>query len=141
MGYERDAPIDLLFAARTGCRLDSANLNQLGGVWVVETGHMRVQLLYFPGCPNWKKMDDLLREAMFVLHNPATIEYIELMSDEVAMRLEFIGSPSVRIDGVDLFSTLSKREFGLSCRVYSTPEGMSGVPTLEQISDALKIMM
>jgi len=50
----------------------------------------------------------------------------------------FHGSPSILVDGVDLFAEPGAG-VGLSCRVYRTPEGLSGAPTVEQLRAALAV--
>ena len=51
-------------------------------------------------------------------------------SPEEAERGRFVGSPTILIDGRDAFST-SDPSFGLTCRVYATPDGLAGCPTTE----------
>jgi hypothetical protein len=99
--------------------------------------NMRVQLLYFDGCPHWTVLEERLREALELLDDPSTIEYLQVESQGEAERLRFAGSPSILLNGMDPF-TLPTSAFGLSCRVYSTPDGPSGSPTLEQLVGALR---
>jgi hypothetical protein len=42
----------------------------------------------------------------------------------------------VRVDGRDPFAT-GGEQVGLACRVYSTPGGLSGSPTVEQFMEVL----
>lgn len=51
---------------------------------------------------------------------------------EEAEAAQFRGSPTILIDGVDPFAT-GQETFGLACRLYQTPEGPAGSPTIEQI--------
>ena len=51
-------------------------------------------------------------------------------SPEEAERGRFVGSPTILIDGRDAFPT-SDSSFGLTCRVYATPDGLAGCPTTE----------
>ena len=53
-----------------------------------------------------------------------------------ADRVGFRGSASVLVGGVDPFAD-PDAPVGLSCRVYQTPDGMAGSPTLEQLHRAL----
>lgn len=52
------------------------------------------------------------------------------------MRVGFHGSPSVLVDGVDRFSDPAA-PVGLSCRIYQTPDGPAGSPTIEQLREIL----
>ena len=58
-------------------------------------------------------------------------------SDEKAGRLRFPGSPTIRVDGRDLFPFVERGIWALGCRTYATPEGLKGYPTREMILDAL----
>jgi hypothetical protein len=99
---------------------------------------MDVQLLYFDGCPNWQETDRRVRGAL-ALVGPAetTVRYVEVTSPEEAERLSFRGSPTVLFDGVDPFADPSA-PVGLSCRVFQTPDGLRGAPTVEQLVEVLR---
>jgi hypothetical protein len=58
-------------------------------------------------------------------------------TDEEARRLRFPGSPTIRVDGRDLFPVPDRAEYALGCRMYATPEGLKGSPTAEMIEEAL----
>jgi hypothetical protein len=96
---------------------------------------VKVTLLYFEGCPHWKRMDavlELLAEEIPGLE----IGRQTITTPEEAEATGFRGSPSVLIDGVDAFFDQSA-PVGLTCRVYQTPAGLSGSPTLEQLRERL----
>ncbi|MDU0314090.1 hypothetical protein RKE38_10375 [Phycicoccus sp. M110.8] len=57
-------------------------------------------------------------------------------STEDADRLGFTGSPTILLDGTDPFPQPGEIS-ALSCRVYTTPDGLAGSPTVEQLADAL----
>jgi hypothetical protein len=97
---------------------------------------MKVQLLYFDGCPHWMVLDERLRQSLNVLDMRATIERCPVESHEQADRLRFNGSPSVMFDGQDPFPSGS-RSYGLTCRIYDTPDGPAGSPTVDQIIGAI----
>jgi len=58
-------------------------------------------------------------------------------SVEEAERLRFVGSPTLLLDGQDPFAAQTAGSFGLSCRIYRTPEGPAGSPTTEQLREVL----
>ena len=93
---------------------------------------MDVRLLYFEGCPNWRQTDERLREAIARSGLPVTPMYVKVETPEDAERLAFRGSPTVLVNGADPFADASA-PVGLSCRVFQTPEGLRGAPTLEQL--------
>jgi hypothetical protein len=44
----------------------------------------------------------------------------------------------VLLDGRDPFAGDAPRSFEVSCRVYLTPEGLAGVPSVQQLVEALR---
>lgn len=48
----------------------------------------------------------------------------------------FLGSPSLQVDGVDVFAGPGS-QVGLTCRRYPTPGGYEGAPTLDQLRAVL----
>jgi len=96
---------------------------------------MDITLLYFDGCPNWKLTDDRLK--MIAAERPdLTVTRRVVDTVEEAERVGFHGSPSVLVDGVDVFANEDAR-VGLACRVYATPDGPAGAPTLGQLRAAI----
>ena len=60
-------------------------------------------------------------------------------SPEAAAEERFLGSPSVRVDGVDVDPGAAGRDdFGLKCRLYSTGAGLQGTPPDEWVLEALR---
>jgi hypothetical protein len=47
------------------------------------------------------------------------------------------GSPTIRIDGRDLFPVANRAGYALGCRMYATPDGLKGSPTAEMVRAAL----
>ena len=96
---------------------------------------MDITLLYFDDCPNWQLADQRLAAITAERADvKVTRHLVETLED--AERMGFHGSPSILVDGVDLFAE-PVAGVGLSCRIYRTPEGLSGAPTLEQLRAAL----
>lgn len=98
---------------------------------------MEVELLWFGGCPSWQEADARLREALPVAGVDADVVLVEVTTPEDAERLRFRGSPTVLLDGRDPFAQESD-PVGLSCRVYRTPDGLRGAPTVDMLVDALR---
>ena len=97
---------------------------------------MDVTLLYFNDCPNWKQTDAHLNIlATEIADLKITRQLVE--TPEEAERVEFRGSPSILVDGVDPFAN-PDAPLGLSCRVYQTPQGPAGSPTLGQLREVLR---
>lgn len=95
---------------------------------------MQVELLYFDECPNWKVADVRLRELAAELDFELTRRLVS--SPDEAEALSFRGSPSIIIDGRDRFA-VDTDPVGLSCRIYETPDGPAGSPTVDQLRQVL----
>jgi hypothetical protein len=95
---------------------------------------VKVTLLYFHDCPGWQAADQRLSAVADDLG--LTVERVEVTTPERAEEVQFRGSPSIHIDGVDLFAD-AEDPVGLSCRIYQTPDGPAGSPTIEQIRAAI----
>ena len=92
-------------------------------------------LLYFDDCPNWLEADRNLR-ALAEDHPEMVIERRRVETIEDAEATRFRGSPSIIVDGVDLFAD-ADAPVGLSCRVYQTAHGFAGSPTLDQLRNVI----
>jgi len=98
---------------------------------------MKIQLLYFDGCPSWETALHNLKAACALEDLPAEIELVEVRDDDDAARLRFLGSPSIVVDGQDLWPE-TRKAYYMSCRMYRTPEGMRGWPTVEMLRERLR---
>jgi hypothetical protein len=94
---------------------------------------MKVELLYFDGCPSWLDALENLRAAV---PGDLQIRLVRIETLEQAVAERFTGSPTIRVDGRDLFPA-SNGDFGLACRVYATPAGLNGAPTADMVRAAL----
>jgi hypothetical protein len=98
---------------------------------------MKVEVLYFDGCPTYRAAHKTLAEVVCEEGLQAEVELVAVNTDEEARRLRFPGSPTIRVDGRDLFPTPAREDWRLGCRVYATPEGLKGSPTVEMLREAL----
>ena len=98
---------------------------------------MRVEVLYFDGCPTYLEAEDTLRGVLARVCLEAEVELVAVDTDEGAQRLRFPGSPTIRVDDRDLFPVPERAEYALGCRMYATPEGLKGSPTAEMLKEAL----
>jgi hypothetical protein len=101
---------------------------------------MRVELLWWEGCPSWP---EALRGLKQVLGeeglDPESVELVQVMSDEQAERDGFHGSPTIRIDGEDIVPPQDGHPVGLSCRIYRLRDGRpSPTPDLDDVRDAVR---
>lgn len=97
---------------------------------------MPIQLLYFDGCPNWQITDERLREALGRIGRDDRVEYRRVQTPEEADAMGFHGSPTLLVNGSDPFPATGN--VGLACRVYPTPDGPAGAPTVDQLVEVVK---
>ena len=96
---------------------------------------MDVTLLYFDGCPHWHIADEHL-STLLAEHPEVSLTRHVVDTPEGAEGTCFRGSPSILVDGVDPFATPDD-PVGLMCRLYQTPDGPAGSPTLDQLREAI----
>ena len=99
----------------------------------------RVEMLWWEGCPSWGRALELLRTAMSQTGlDPGAIELREVPTDEQARLADFVGSPTIRIDGRDVQPPVDGEPRGLTCRVYRRRDGrVSPTPDPADLRDAL----
>jgi hypothetical protein len=106
---------------------------QWGSVRVV-----RIEFLYWAGCPSHPEARALLDEVLRARGIDAPVAVCEVQTDEEAQRLRFPGSPTIRIDGRDVDPGSAGARAALTCRIYRLPDGrVSPVPSREMIEEAL----
>ncbi len=97
---------------------------------------MDVELLYFEDCPSWEKALANLRTALAEQGGSAEIRVVKIENAEDAQLRGFLGSPSIHVDGIDLWPDERRGSFW-GCRVYRSPEGFRGEPTVKMIQEKL----
>jgi hypothetical protein len=99
---------------------------------------MKIELLYFDGCPSYLELLPRLRELLASEGIDVEVELRRVETSEQAERERFLGSPTVRIDGEDVDPSAGDRHgFGLECRLYRTEEGLLRTPPEAWIRAAL----
>jgi len=91
---------------------------------------MRVELLYWDGDPHYMTARQRLVEVLTEDAFETPIQMVAVNSQEDAELLEFIGSPTIRIDGVDILPDASA-QVSLSLRSYPAdgdPDGRAVEP-------------
>ena len=92
---------------------------------------------FFDGCPSWETALQNLQAACALEGLTWSIEPVEVCDDDDAAARRFLDSPSVVIDGQDLWPEVRKAYY-MSCRMYGTPEEMRGWPTVEMLRERLR---
>lgn len=102
------------------------------------TRSVKIELLYFEGCPHYEmfrsRLEALLREREVA----EPIETVPIAAAEAAIAHRFLGSPTLRIDGLDVEPSARERnDYGMQCRLYPTREGIRGAPPDDLVIDAI----
>jgi hypothetical protein len=98
---------------------------------------LKVELLYFDGCPSWQAARATLHRVLDEMgYQDVSVELVQVETDEEAKKHRFVGSPTIRVNGRDLFP-IDGENYALGCRVYHTSEGLRGVPPAEALWDAI----
>ena len=98
---------------------------------------MKIELLYFDECPTYQAALQALKQALLEEGIQSQIQLIAINTIEEAQKVQFPGSPTIRVNGGDLFQAAERQAWGIGCRMYTTPEGLRGTPTKEMIREAL----
>jgi hypothetical protein len=97
---------------------------------------MLIDVLYVPGCPNHRPLIKRLQNVLRSESLAETIHEIPISDEDTAASLQFPGSPTVRINGVDA-EPVEPPRVGLACRLYSDGHGLPSEQVLQRaISNA-----
>ena len=100
---------------------------------------MKIQFLYFDGCPSHETALDRLKKAMQLEKINAPIEIKEISTQKEAENFSFLGSPTILINDEDIDLFPQNPHFALTCSAYTLPNGkISPLPPLELIQHALR---
>ncbi len=102
---------------------------------------MNVSLLYLDGCPNWEQTLADVRDVLVEYHVDTDVKLIRISSQEQAEEMEFLGSPTVRVEGMDVEPDILESGFNLECRVYWIDEDPVGRPPKEWIAAAVEVAL
>ena len=96
---------------------------------------MKIDVLYFQGCPNHEPTVQRVRRVISRLGVTADVREVELTQEDDPVAMKFIGSPTVLIDGQDIDPTQRvNASYGFGCRTF----GCAGVPPVEMIEQAVR---
>ena len=100
---------------------------------------MVVEMLHTKDCPNAIEFLPRLRTLVADAGLIEPIQVRKIDDAEQAKREQFLGSPTVRVNGRDVDPGAGRREdYGLSCRLYAGPDGLRGTPPDEWVLTALR---
>ena len=99
---------------------------------------MRAEILHIADCPNWREAGARLQTALERRGAAdVIIDYRLLSSPEDLRGVPFAGSPTILVDGVDLFPSEGATK-DLACRVYISEGRLAPLPTVNDLVEALQ---
>jgi hypothetical protein len=100
---------------------------------------MTVELLHTEGCPYVAAYLPHLRDLVERAGLDEPVHTHVVTDDEQARRERFLGSPTVRVAGVDVDpSAEGRHDYRLECRQYDTPEGSQHQPADDWVLSRLR---
>src|SRR5712672_3208825 len=100
---------------------------------------MKIEVLYFDGCPNHKPAVKRVRQLLREEDLSAEVLEVNVSDASIAQRVGFLGSPSVRVNGLDVEpEARAAREYGMMCRTYSVDGRREGLPSREVLRVAIR---
>lgn len=100
---------------------------------------MKAELYYFDDCPSYRQALENLERALQLEQLPDEVEMIPVADAADAEAKRFIGSPTIRIDGIDVEGSVAEtRGYAYGCRVYIDGSRTVGWPSVDQIRQALQ---
>jgi hypothetical protein len=102
---------------------------------------VRVEILARKDCENRGMAVIVVERAAAEMGIPVAVEEIDMTSEAQARKRRFLGSPSVRVEGLDVEpGTNASTDFTLGDRVYRSGErGLQGWPDVRWIRAALMV--
>jgi hypothetical protein len=100
---------------------------------------LRIEILYFDGCPHSGQAYDRVLEVLREEGVSGEIVKVNVTDNTIAQAVGFLGSPSIRINGLDVEpDARSSKAFGMMCRTYSDASARVGLPSRELIRKAVR---
>ncbi len=100
---------------------------------------MKIEVLYFDGCPSFPKAMDQVKRVLDEERVDVPIEGVAIETHDEAVTYQFLGSPSIRVNGRDIeVQSRGREDFGLKCRLYSSGSHLVGIPDTHLIREAIR---
>jgi len=100
---------------------------------------VQIDFLYWDGCPSHPEAMARLEAALARAGVDAQVRRRQVLSDDEARALQFPGSPTILIDGIDVQDAPVDAPVALTCRLYRTSDGLpSPVPDPATLDRAIQ---
>lgn len=99
---------------------------------------MKLDYYYAKGSKRPAEADEAVRLALEATDLPIEVSYIEVEDSEDAKTKRFFGTPTIRIDGVDVeYGEREAEEYQMGTRYYNTPQGWKPYPHARMIANTI----
>ena len=100
---------------------------------------MKIEVFYFDGCPSFPKAMEQVKRVLEEERVDVAMEAVAVETHEDAMTHRFLGSPTIRVNGLDVeVQSRGREDFGLKCRLYSNGSHLVGLPDTNLIRTAIR---
>ena len=96
-----------------------------------------IQFLYFEGCPNAIATLENLTKAMTELQLSSDLLQIINVNIDSASQYNFQGSPSIMVNGIDIYTDSIPHSVHFTCRIYEFENKKTGIIPKEYIKQKL----
>lgn len=102
---------------------------------------MKIEVLFSPGCPHYVAAIESIHEILAETGIAAQIELVPVETEDEARQLKLIGSPTVRVDGLDVetYVSFAAKDFGLRCRQYTEGGDVLDWPSRRMLRDTIEV--
>ncbi len=100
---------------------------------------LSITFLYWEDCPSHHIALQEIQQIIAEENIPASLDIIQVQTEEQARNLQFIGSPTILVNGKDIVPPSSETNYALTCRAYQLEDGrISPLPSPTMIRKALR---
>ncbi len=99
---------------------------------------LEIEFLYARGTERGDAAEEALRMALEATGAEAEVTYTEVQSSEEAKEMKFLGTPSIRVNGIDVeYGDRAPEEYQMGTRYYNTPDGWKPHPHARLIANTI----
>ena len=103
---------------------------------------MKIEYMYSTSAGRQPQAEEALQLAIEATGVEADVVYIEVLNSEDARDQRFLGSPTIRVDGIDVeYGDRAPEEYQSGARYYNTPEGWKPFPHARLIANTILEVM
>lgn len=99
---------------------------------------MKIEFLYSKATGRGKEAEEALKQAIEATELNIDVIYTEISDSEEAKTKKFLGSPSIRVEGIDVeYGDREPDEYQAGTRYYNTPQGWKPFPHARLIANTI----